>query len=473
VSGATGNHPEITLAQANAELSSASTIGITAEEIANNGTGKVIVSGRLENVDTSAFTAGDTLYLSASSAGGFTTTFPTQPNHGVLLGYVTRANANTGVIEVVVKNYQELAEQSDVLLTSKTNNDLLAYESSSGLWKNKSFATLGLATSSDLSAYLLSSTAASTYQTIAGMSSYLTTSSAASTYLTISTASSTYAPIASPTFTGNPTAPTPATNDNNGSIATTAFVNAYAPAASTTVAGKVELATDAEAIAGSSATLAVTPSGLDLNRMHPSYKVAYTGGLFTQVVSGTGATTVQGDAIALAAGANASSYAIRRLGGSTAVFSRARNAGIVNFDNEVELAFTCVLSANFASDQTARLTFGKLASDNNGDLTRRGFGIRVTGTNAVELQVHNGTNLANVTSSFSYTAGQTFDVRIVSNAGNVTLYINDSSVATSSAGPTGNNAASTHNNLQVEVENVTAQTSVQFFAASFVMRFAR
>jgi hypothetical protein len=44
----------------------------------------------------------------------------------------------------------------------------------------------------DLSAYLTTSTAASTYQTISGMSSYLTTSAAASTYLTQSNAASTY-----------------------------------------------------------------------------------------------------------------------------------------------------------------------------------------------------------------------------------------------------------------------------------------
>ena len=40
------------------------------------------------------------------------------------------------------------------------------------------------------------------------------------------TAATTYAPIASPTFTGDPKAPTPATADNDTSIATTAFVKA-------------------------------------------------------------------------------------------------------------------------------------------------------------------------------------------------------------------------------------------------------
>ena len=247
VSGATGNHPEITLAQANSELASSRTIGITAEEIANNGTGRVIVAGALENVNTNGFVAGDVLYLSPSTAGGFTTTFPTQPDHGVLLGYVTRSNANTGVIEVVVKNYQELEEMSDVLLTSKANGDFLVYESATSLWKNKSAATLDLLTATTAaSTYLTQASAASTYQTQAGMSAYLTTASAASTYLTQSSAASTYAPIASPTFTGTvtipagasisgfaplaspaltgtPTAPTAAATTDTTQIATTAF----------------------------------------------------------------------------------------------------------------------------------------------------------------------------------------------------------------------------------------------------------
>ncbi len=52
-------------------------------------------------------------------------------------------------------------------------------------------------TQADLSGYLTSATAASTYQTQSGMSSYLTTSAAGSTY----------APLASPTFTGTVTIP--------------------------------------------------------------------------------------------------------------------------------------------------------------------------------------------------------------------------------------------------------------------------
>lgn len=48
-----------------------------------------------------------------------------------------------------------------------------------------------------------------------------------------------FAPLDSPHFTGVPTAPTPASNDNSGKIATTAYVQAqnYAPLASPTFSG--------------------------------------------------------------------------------------------------------------------------------------------------------------------------------------------------------------------------------------------
>jgi hypothetical protein len=90
---------------------------------------------------------------------------------------------------------------------------------------------------SGMSSYLTSTTAASTYQTISGMSSYLTNATASATYapkasptftgtVTIPAGASIsgYALLASPTFTGDPKAPTPATTDNDTSIATTAYV---------------------------------------------------------------------------------------------------------------------------------------------------------------------------------------------------------------------------------------------------------
>jgi hypothetical protein len=64
---------------------------------------------------------------------------PTQPNHGVFLGYVVKANPSSGEIFVKIQNGYELDELHNVLITSASiqNNYLLAYDSASGLWKNK------------------------------------------------------------------------------------------------------------------------------------------------------------------------------------------------------------------------------------------------------------------------------------------------------------------------------------------------
>jgi hypothetical protein len=79
----------------------------------------------------------------------------------------------------------------------------------------------------------------------------------------------------------------------------------------------------------------------------------------------------------------------------------------------------------------------------------------------MELQVHNGTTLYNVTSSFTPTANTAFDFMIYSDGvGNATLYVNDSQVATSANAPTGN-SSNTFNYMFCETDisaTVASQT---------------
>lgn len=145
ISGATGNLPLITKAQANNDANSAQTIGFVKTSIANNGTGYVIVRGELENIDTSALSEGVQLYLSPTTAGTWTTTKPSAPEHLVYVGVVIRSHPTLGTILVSVQNGFEVAELHDSAISSPANNDLFVYELSTDLWKNKSFATLGLA----------------------------------------------------------------------------------------------------------------------------------------------------------------------------------------------------------------------------------------------------------------------------------------------------------------------------------------
>jgi hypothetical protein len=233
LSGAGGNKATVAKAQANAESTSANTYGIVQNDIADNNNGYVVLAGIISNIDTSAFVAGTMLYLSPTTAGGYTSTKPSAPNHLVYIGVVAYQHVNQGTIQMKLQNGYELDELHNVAISSVANNDLLVYESATSLWKNKSFATLGLATlssptftgdpkaptpatgdndtsiattafvkaqgyitSSALSPYLLTTTAAAVYQTISGMSAYLTTTAAAGTYLTITDAASTYQTLA-------------------------------------------------------------------------------------------------------------------------------------------------------------------------------------------------------------------------------------------------------------------------------------
>lgn len=148
VNGAAGNKVTVTKALATGDATSAQTFAVLLEDIPNNQNGYAVTSGLLENLDTSAYAAGTQVYLSPTTAGTFTSTKPSAPNHLVYVGVIERSHANQGTMLVRIQNGYELDELHDVAIASKTNNDLLAYESATDLWKNKSAATLGLATTS-------------------------------------------------------------------------------------------------------------------------------------------------------------------------------------------------------------------------------------------------------------------------------------------------------------------------------------
>ena len=139
LSGATGNRPNAVLSQANTEATSSKTIGWVTANINNNSDGYIGVSGSAHDLNTSAFTAGDLLWLSPTVAGGITSTIPVQPNHAVFIGYCARSHPNQGRIVFKIQNGFELNELHNVLITSVANNQGLYYESSSQLWKNKNF----------------------------------------------------------------------------------------------------------------------------------------------------------------------------------------------------------------------------------------------------------------------------------------------------------------------------------------------
>ena len=149
VNGATGSKITVAKALATSDATSARTTGIVSADISAGDTGYIVIEGYLSGVDTQSLTDGAQLYLSGTTAGTYTTTKPVAPIHLVYVGVVAKAaSANGGgAILVKVQNGYELDEIHDVLITSKTDGDLLEYDSASGLWKNSAQSTLGIAQS--------------------------------------------------------------------------------------------------------------------------------------------------------------------------------------------------------------------------------------------------------------------------------------------------------------------------------------
>lgn len=136
ITGSTGNHLNVTLAQANAEATSSKTLAVVTETIANNKTGFATSSGLVRGLDTSALTEGAAIWLSPTVPGGLTTTRPTAPDHAVLIGWCVRQSATVGAIYVHIANGYELDELHDVLITAAANNQVLRYDAATSLWKN-------------------------------------------------------------------------------------------------------------------------------------------------------------------------------------------------------------------------------------------------------------------------------------------------------------------------------------------------
>ena len=140
VTGSTGSHLEVELADADTELTSSKTFGVAAEDLTNSTEGYVIVEGMLtglSNLPSASFTTGASLWLS-STAGGWQTTPPANPAHGVYLGRVVNAsNGSNGSAFIKIQNGYELDELHDVVVTTPADKQGLFFEASTQLWKNR------------------------------------------------------------------------------------------------------------------------------------------------------------------------------------------------------------------------------------------------------------------------------------------------------------------------------------------------
>jgi hypothetical protein len=142
------------------------------------------------SLQTETWADGDILYLSPTTAGNITNVKPIAPNHLIVIGYVVSAHITQGSIYVKVDNGYELDELHNVTIATPLNNDVLTYETSSSLWKNKRLPTEIQLAASDETTALTAGTAKVTFRmpyamTVTEVRASLTTAQASGSIFTV------------------------------------------------------------------------------------------------------------------------------------------------------------------------------------------------------------------------------------------------------------------------------------------------
>jgi hypothetical protein len=149
VSSANGTNMIVSKASNATEATSSKTMGLLETGGATNDFVKVVTEGLLAGLNTSTATAGDPVWLGTSGNLIYgLASKPVAPAHLVYIGVVTRSNSNNGEIFIKPQNGFEFRELHDVLIESPADNEVMAYDNASSLWKNQTAAEAGLATAS-------------------------------------------------------------------------------------------------------------------------------------------------------------------------------------------------------------------------------------------------------------------------------------------------------------------------------------
>ena len=131
--GASGTTPYVSLAIGTSAAAS-NVLGLASAAITTGTAGYVTTIGLFDGFNTSTFTAGDTLYLSASSAGALTTTAPTAPNYAVRVGFVAYANASGRVYIAKTNNYTAVASLIGTVPTANGGTNLSSFTSGGAMY---------------------------------------------------------------------------------------------------------------------------------------------------------------------------------------------------------------------------------------------------------------------------------------------------------------------------------------------------
>lgn len=136
INGTHGNTGLPTVALAKADSSTTADVaGVATHTIESSSSGYITTFGTVRNLDTSAFSAGDTVYLSATTAGELTTTPPGAPNFSVKVGVIEKSGASSGMLLVTPGDRREpIYTSGSIPFASSTG--VLVEDSANLSWDN-------------------------------------------------------------------------------------------------------------------------------------------------------------------------------------------------------------------------------------------------------------------------------------------------------------------------------------------------
>jgi hypothetical protein len=152
--GAAGDRASVRRASNTSDTTSSKTVGVVEIGGAPGADVTIVTQGYVSGINLGAYNAGDVLWL-GSTAGTFTTTKPSAPNHLVFIGVVARANSGNGIMYVKCQNGYELDELHDVAISGLASGDFLKYNGST--WVNDPI-NLGTDTTGDYVSSLVAGT---------------------------------------------------------------------------------------------------------------------------------------------------------------------------------------------------------------------------------------------------------------------------------------------------------------------------
>lgn len=138
LSGASGGNKEVLEAQADDASTCKTTIGVAAESATGGAKALLTTFGLVRGLPDALFTnvtEGTVVYLSAATAGAFTSTPPTPPDHRVIVGFCVRKQSNNNELFVTVQTGLDVNELCDVFAPSPSAGQVLAWNNSNSRYE--------------------------------------------------------------------------------------------------------------------------------------------------------------------------------------------------------------------------------------------------------------------------------------------------------------------------------------------------